>query len=110
VPLANFETFGLVRPADNLARVEDSENLGERDSDREYYWGHHVGKYAINPSVWDAIKRTLPTEQLLSSLNSFDLLNREQLKLYNLIGNQHSDFFAGRNSPQLRVNSDGVEE
>jgi len=107
-PLADFETYGLARPGDDLTRVEDSDNLGERDSDREYDWSRHVGKYAIDPLFWDVIKRAFPAEQLLPSLNSVDLLNREQLKVYNLIVNHYSDYLAGRNPPQLRVNLDGV--
>jgi ATP-dependent DNA helicase PIF1 len=107
-PLADFETYGLARPGDDLSRVEDNDNLGERDSDREYDWSHHVGKYAIDPLFWDVIKRAFPAEQLLPSLNSVDLLNREQLKVYNLIVNHYSDYLAGRNPPQLRVNLDGV--
>ena len=35
-PLADFETYGLARLGDDLTHVEDSDNLGERDSDREY--------------------------------------------------------------------------
>ena len=54
------------------------------------------------------IKRAFPAEQLLPSLNSVDLLNREQFKVYNLIVNHYSDYLAGRNPPQLRVNLDGV--
>jgi hypothetical protein len=71
--------------------------LGERDSDREYDWSRHVGKYNIDPLFWDVIKRAFPAEQLLPSLNSVDLLNREQLKVYNLIVNHYSDYLAGRN-------------
>jgi len=107
-PLADFETYGLARPGDDLTRIEDSDNLGERDSDREYDWSRHVGKYNIDPLFWDVIKRAFPAEQLLPSLNSVDLLNREQLKVYNLIVNHYSDYLAGRNPPQLRVNLDGV--
>jgi hypothetical protein len=107
-PLADFETYGLARPGDDLTRVEDSDNLGERDSDREYDWSRHVGKYNIDPSFWDVIKRDFPAEQLLPSLNSVDLLNCEQLKVYTLIVNHYSDYLAGRNPPQLRVNLDGV--
>ena len=107
-PLADFETYGLAHPGDELTRVEDSDNLGERDSDREYDWTRHVGKYAIDPSFWDVLQRDFPAEQLLPSLNSVDLLNREQLKVYNLIVNHYSDYLAGRNPPQLRVNLDGV--
>jgi hypothetical protein len=36
VPLADFETYGLARPGNDLTRIEDGDNLGERDSDREY--------------------------------------------------------------------------
>jgi hypothetical protein len=46
--LADFETYGLARPGDDLTRIEDSDNLGERDSDREYDWSRHVGKYNIH--------------------------------------------------------------
>jgi ATP-dependent DNA helicase PIF1 len=108
VPLADFETYGLARPGDDLTRVEDSDNLGERDSDRENDWGRHLGKYAIDASFWDVTKRDFPAEQLLPSLNSIDLLNREQLTVYNLIVDHYSDYLAGRNPPQLRVNLDGV--
>jgi ATP-dependent DNA helicase PIF1 len=107
-PLADFETYGLARPGDNLTRVEDGENLGERDSDREYDWSRHVGKYDIDPSFWDVVKRAFPAEQFLPSLNSVDLLNREQRTVYNLIVDHYSDYLAGRNPPQLRVNLDGV--
>jgi hypothetical protein len=106
--LADFETYGLARPGDDLTRVEDSDNLGERDSDREYNWSRHVGKYDIDPSFWDAVKRDFPAEQLLPSLNSVDLLNGEQLTAYNLIVNHYSDFLASRNPPQLSVNLDGL--
>ena len=41
-------------------------------------------------------------------MNSVDLLNREQLTVYNLIVDHYSDYLAGRNPPQLRVNLDGV--
>ena len=82
-----------------MTQVEDTDNLGERDSDREYNWSRHVGKYAIDPSFWDIIKRDFPAEQLLPSLNSIDLLNREQLKVYYLIVNHYSDYLAGRNPP-----------
>jgi hypothetical protein len=41
-------------------------------------------------------------------LNSVDLLNCEQLTVYSLIVDHYSDFLAGRNPPQLRVNLDGV--
>ena len=107
-PLADFETYGLARPGDDLTRIVDSDNLGERDSDREYDWSRHVGKYNIDPLFWDVVKRAFPAEQLLPSLNSVDLLNREQLKVYNLIVNHYSDYLAGKNPPQLRVNLDGV--
>jgi hypothetical protein len=107
-PLADFETYGLARPGNDLTRIEDGDNLGERDSDREYDWSRHVGKYNIDPLFWDVIKRAFPAEQLLPSLNSLDLLNREQLTVYNLIVDHYSDYLAGRNPPQLRVNLDGV--
>jgi hypothetical protein len=64
--------------------------------------------HLVDPSFWDVIKRDFPAEQLLPSLNSVDLLNREQLKVYHLIVNHYSDYLAGRNPPQLRVNLDGV--
>jgi hypothetical protein len=107
-PLADFETYGLARPGNDLTRIEDGDNLGERDSDREYDWSRHVGKYNIDSLFWDVIKRAFPAEQLLPSLNSLDLLNREQLTVYNLIVDHYSDYLAGRNPPQLRVNLDGV--
>ncbi|KID96258.1 ATP-dependent DNA helicase PIF1, partial [Metarhizium majus ARSEF 297] len=107
-PLADFEAYGLAHPGNDLTRVEDGDNLGERDSDRQYDWSHHVGKYKINPSFWDVTKRAFPAEQLLPSLNSADLLNREQRTVYNLIVDHYTDFLAGRNPPQLRVNLDGV--
>jgi PIF1-like helicase len=107
-PLVDFETYGLAHPGDNLTRVEDGENLGERDSDREYDWRRHVGKYDLDPSFWDVVKRAFPAEQLLPSLNSVDLLNREQRTVYNLIVEHYGDYLAGRNPPQLRVNLDGV--
>jgi ATP-dependent DNA helicase PIF1 len=107
-PLADFETYGLARPGNDLTRIEDCDNLGERDSDREYDWSRHVGNYNIDPLFWDVIKRAFPAEQLLPSLNSLDLLNREQLTVYNLIVDHYRDYLAGRNPPQLRVNLDGV--
>jgi hypothetical protein len=76
-PLVDFETYGLAHPGDDLTRIEDNDNLGERYSDREYDWSRHVGKYNIAPLFWDVIKRTFPAEQLLPSLNSVDLLNCE---------------------------------
>ncbi|KID59396.1 ATP-dependent DNA helicase PIF1, partial [Metarhizium hybridum] len=107
-PLADFETYGLAHPGNDLTRVEDGDNLGERDSDRQYDWRHHVGKYNIDPWFWDVTKRAFPAEQLLPSLNSVDLLNREQRTVYSLIVDHYCDFLAGRNPPQLRVNLDGV--
>ncbi|KFG81443.1 ATP-dependent DNA helicase PIF1 [Metarhizium anisopliae] len=107
-PLADFETYGLAHPGNDLTRVEDGDNLGERDSDRQYDWSRHVGKYNIDPSFWDVIKRAFPAEQLLPSWNSVDLLNREQRTVYDLIVDHYTDFLAGRNPPQLRVNLDGV--
>jgi hypothetical protein len=106
--LDDYEAYGRRNPRNNLTRVENPDNLGERDSDREYDWSRHVGKYNIGPSFWDSIKRAFPAEQLLPSLNSVDLLNREQLTVYNLIVNHYSRFLAGKNPPQLRVNLDGV--
>ncbi|KAK8912380.1 ATP-dependent DNA helicase pfh1 [Metarhizium anisopliae] len=55
--LADFETYGLAHPGNDLTRVEDGDNLGERDSDRQYDWSRHVGKYNINPLFWDVTKR-----------------------------------------------------
>ncbi|OAQ58434.1 ATP-dependent DNA helicase PIF1 [Pochonia chlamydosporia 170] len=107
-PLADFETYGLAHPGNDLTRVEDGDNLGERDSDREYDWSRHVGKYDIDPSFWHVTKRAFPAEQLLPSLNSVDLLNGEQRTVYNLIVDHYSDFLAGRNPPQLMVSLDGV--
>lgn len=107
-PLTDFETYGLARPGNDLTRIEEGDNLGERDCDREYDWSRHVGKYNVDPLFWDVIKRAFPAEQLLPSLNSLDLLNREQRTVYNLIVDHYSDYLAGRNPPQLRVNLDGV--
>ena len=58
-PLTDFETYGLMRPGDDLTRLEDNDNLGERDSDREYDWGAHVGKYIIDMGYWETVKRQL---------------------------------------------------
>ncbi|KAF5128325.1 hypothetical protein E5D57_009261 [Metarhizium anisopliae] len=53
-PLADFETYGLAHPGNDLTRVEDGDNLGERDSDRQYDWSRHVGKYNIDPVTGQA--------------------------------------------------------
>lgn len=82
-----------------MTRIVDSDNLGERDSDREYDWSCHVGKYNIDLLFWDVVKRAFPTEQLLLSLNSVNLLNGEQLKVYNLIVNHYSDYLTGKSPP-----------
>lgn len=108
VLLADFETYGLANPGNDLTRAEDRDDLGDRDADRQYDWSRHVGKYNIDTSFWDVTKRACPAEPLLPSLNSVDLLNREQRTVYNLIIDHYSDFLAGRNPPQLRVNLDGV--
>jgi hypothetical protein len=80
VPLADFETYGLARLGDDLTRVEESHNLGERYSDREYDWSRHIGKYAINLSFWDVIKRDFPAEQLPPSFQSLICLTTSNLR------------------------------
>ena len=106
-PLTDFETYGLMRPGDDLTRVEDNDNLGERDSDREYNWGAHIGRYIVDTGYWETVKRQFPAHQALPSLNSVDLLNFEQRKVYYLIVNHYADYLHGRNPTQLRVNMDG---
>ena len=61
-----FAELARLRPGQLAGRLEDPDHLGEREIDRQYDWGAHIGTYEISTEYWDAAKADFPANLLVS--------------------------------------------
>ena len=107
-PLADFEAFARRRPREDFTNMDLGQDIGVRDIDRDYDWSVHVGRYNIQPEIWDQVKAENPVAQVVSMDPSPNSLNLEQRKLYDTVVSQYSNELAGQPLPQLLLHVDGV--
>jgi hypothetical protein len=107
-PLADFEAFARRRPRADFTNMDLGQDIEVRDIDREYDWSVHVGRYNIQPEIWDQVKAENPAAQVVSIDPSPDSLNLEQKKLYDTVVSQYSNELAGQPLPQLLLHVDSV--
>jgi len=115
-PPADFEVFARQRLEGDVDDADPLEGLGNRELDRGYDWGSHVGRYPnVLPGIWEQVKSENPTRQeVTDSDTSPDKLNAEQRKLYDLCVAQYTHELSHELDPeqpmpeQLLLNLDGV--
>jgi hypothetical protein len=115
-PPADFNVFARQGLEGEVDDVDPLEGLGNRELDRGYDWGSHVGRYPnVHPDIWEQVKGENPTRQeVTDSDTSPDKLNAEQRKLYDLCVAQYTqelshELFPEQPMPeQLLLNLDGV--
>jgi hypothetical protein len=108
--------FARQRLEGDVDDLDDLEGLGNRELDRGYDWGSHVGRYPnVLPGIWEQVKAENPTRQeVTDSDTSPDKLNAEQRKLYDLCVAQYTQELFHELDPeqpmpeQLLLNLDGV--
>jgi ATP-dependent DNA helicase PIF1 len=104
-----LEDWSNGRPGNDGARLQDPDGLGDRDLDRAYDWGAHVGKYPnLHDLFWDEIQVTHHINHELPPLNPVEDMNAEQRVVYDLFIDHYRRELAGEDPEQLRVNLDGV--
>lgn len=107
-PLADFEAFARRQPREDFTVMELRQEVGIREIDQNYDWSIHVGRYDIDPEIWDQVKAENPVAQVVAMDSSPDSLNLEQGRLYDTVVSQYANELAGHSPPQLLLHVDGV--
>lgn len=93
------------RPA---TRIEDVNDLGARQLDREYNWAAHIGRHpGLEDDFWHAKKMAYPADTTVSSSGTVDGLEDKQRLLYDMVYSHYTDVLRDVNPPQLLINLDG---
>lgn len=96
-------------PQRDGTRVEDPDDLGERDLDREYDWDCHVGRHPdLSDEFWKLMKTEHPaTLNGVHSSATVEGLEDKQRQLYDLIVGHYERLLRGEIPEQLLINLDG---
>ncbi|KAH0826840.1 hypothetical protein AYO21_07253 [Fonsecaea monophora] len=93
---------------DDNIRIEDPDQLGDRDLDREYDWTPHVGRFTFPDDYWKELKQAEPASLHAESTTiDPDQLERQQRRLYDFVVADYAGELAGLPPPQFLLNLDG---
>ena len=95
-------------PEHGATRLEDPDDLGGRDLDRQYDWTRHIGHYGdLTESFWDALKADRPaTPTELSRADPRTLEDKQHL-FFDMVTKHYEGILNRDGPPQLLINLDG---
>ena len=108
-----WEGFAERRAPNDGTRLEDPDNLGGRDMDRDFDWNANAVEYEQYPVAEDflaIVKSEQLPEQDVAPLLSPDTLQAEQRKIFDAVMKQYEDELAEpfNRLPPLGLNGDGM--
>src|SRR5436305_2005654 len=104
----DWEVLAGRYPQNDAARVEDPDNLGERDLDHSYDCSIHAGIYPeLDSDFWEVSKANYPADQMVSMVQTAESLQPEQRRVYDAVMQQYECILQGNSPSPLRINIDG---
>jgi len=104
----DWEVLAGRHPQNDAARVEDPDNLGERDLDCSYDWSIYTGIYPeLDSDFWEVSKVNYPADQMVSMAQTAESLQPEQRRVYDVVMQQYERILQGDSPSPLRINIDG---
>src|SRR5436305_15009850 len=92
----------------DATRVENPDNLGERDLDRSYDWSIYASIYPeLDSDFWEISKVNYPADQMVSMAQTAESLQPEQKHVYDVVMQQYEWILQGDSPSLLRINIDG---
>jgi hypothetical protein len=104
----DWEVLAARHLRNDATRVEDPNNVSERDLDRLYDWSTHAGIHAeLQIEFWDDAMVTHPADQTVTVTQGAESLQPEQRRIYDNAIQQYERILEGQSPPPLRINVDG---